>query len=182
MLENITQAKIKSMTLKELLALCEEIRETITATVLKNGGHLSSNLGIVELTVALHYVFDFPVDKVVFDVGHQCYPHKLLSGRYGDFYTLRQKGGISGFPKRSESPFDCYDTGHAGTAVSAALGIAKARDVKGEDFSVIAVCTNILKYSAKTLRINKKRKSTQTFLKGSVSPTTEFMTETTLKK
>ncbi len=139
MLENITQAKIKSMTLKELLALCEEIRETITATVLKNGGHLSSNLGIVELTVALHYVFDFPVDKVVFDVGHQCYPHKLLSGRYGDFYTLRQKGGLSGFPKRSESSFDCYDTGHAGTAVSAALGIAKARDVKKEDFSVISV-------------------------------------------
>lgn len=139
MLENITQAQIKQMTLKELLALCEEAREKITETVLKSGGHLSSNLGMVELTVALHYVFDFPKDKVVFDVGHQCYTHKLLSGRCGDFSTIRQKGGLSGFPKRAESEFDCYDTGHAGTSVSAALGIAKARDVKGEDFSVIAV-------------------------------------------
>ncbi len=139
MLENITQAQIKQMTLKELLALCEEAREKITQTVLKSGGHLSSNLGMVELTVALHYVFDFPEDKVVFDVGHQCYTHKLLSGRCGDFSTIRQKGGLSGFPKRAESQFDCYDTGHAGTSVSAALGIAKARDIKGEDFSVIAV-------------------------------------------
>ena len=139
MLENITQAQIKQMTLKELLALCEEAREKITQTVLKSGGHLSSNLGMVELTVALHYVFDFPEDKVVFDVGHQCYTHKLLSGRCGDFSTIRQKGGLSGFPKRVESQFDCYDTGHAGTSVSAALGIAKARDIKGEDFSVIAV-------------------------------------------
>ena len=82
MLENITCSKLKNMTLKELLALCEEIREVITATVLNNGGHLSSNLGAVELTVALHYVFDFPADKLVFDVGHQCYTHKLLTGRY----------------------------------------------------------------------------------------------------
>jgi len=139
MLENITSAQLKKMTLKELLALSEEAREKITETVLTNGGHLSSNLGMVELTVALHYVFDFPRDKIVFDVGHQCYTHKLLSGRYKDFSTLRQKGGISGFPKRTESEYDCYNTGHAGTSVSAALGIAKARDVKGEDFSVIAV-------------------------------------------
>ena len=139
MLENITTAQLKKMTLKELLALSEEVREKITQTVLTNGGHLSSNLGLVELTVALHYVFDFPKDKIVFDVGHQCYTHKLLSGRYEGFSTLRQKGGISGFPKRSESDYDCYNTGHAGTSVSAALGIAKARDVKGEDFSVIAV-------------------------------------------
>ena len=139
MLENITGAQLKSMTLKELLALSEEAREKITKTVLKNGGHLSSNLGMVELTVALHYVFDFPEDKIIFDVGHQCYTHKLLSGRYKDFDGLRQKNGISGFPKRSESDYDCYNTGHAGTSVSAALGIAKARDIKGEKFNVIAV-------------------------------------------
>ncbi len=139
MLENITGAKLKKMTLKELIALCEEAREVITQTVLKNGGHLSSNLGMVELTVALHYVFDFPEDKLVFDVGHQCYTHKLLTGRYDKFDTIRQKNGISGFPKREESPYDCYDTGHAGTSVSAALGIAKARDIKGENFNVIAV-------------------------------------------
>jgi len=139
MLENINSAQLKKMNLKELLALAEEVREKITSTVLKNGGHLSSNLGMVELTIALHYVFDFPKDKIVFDVGHQCYTHKLLSGRYGDFVSLRRKGGLSGFPKRAESEFDCYDTGHAGTSVSAALGIAKARDIKGEDFSVIAV-------------------------------------------
>ena len=139
MLENITSAQLKNMTLKELLALSEEAREKIIQTVITNGGHLSSNLGMVELTVALHYVFDFPKDKLIFDVGHQCYTHKLLSGRYKDFSTLRQKNGISGFPKRAESEYDCYDTGHAGTSVSAALGIAKARDVKGEDFSVIAV-------------------------------------------
>lgn len=139
MLENITCSKLKNMTLKELLALCEEIREVITATVLNNGGHLSSNLGAVELTVALHYVFDFPADKLVFDVGHQCYTHKLLTGRYSRFNTIRKKGGLSGFPKREESAFDCYNVGHAGTSVSAALGIAKARDVKGEDYNVIAL-------------------------------------------
>ena len=139
MLENITKEQLKSMTLKELLALCEEAREKITSTVLKNGGHLSSNLGTVELTVALNYVFDFPHDKLVFDVGHQCYTYKLLTGRYGRFDTLRKKDGISGFPKRDESVYDCYNVGHAGTSVSAALGIAKARDVKGEDFNVIAL-------------------------------------------
>ncbi len=139
MLENITSAQLKTMTLKELLALCEEIREVITATVFKNGGHLSSNLGMVELSVALHYVFDFPDDKLVFDVGHQCYTHKLLSGRYQQFNTIRKKDGISGFPKRDESEYDCYNVGHAGTSVSAALGIAKARDVIGKDFNVVAV-------------------------------------------
>lgn len=139
MLENITCSKLKNMTLKELLALCEEIREVITATVLNNGGHLSSNLGAVELTVALHYVFDFPEDKLVFDVGHQCYTHKLLTGRYNRFDSIRKKGGLSGFPKREESVYDCYNVGHAGTSVSAALGIAKARDVQGENYNVIAL-------------------------------------------
>lgn len=139
MLENITEAQLKRMTLKELMSLCEEAREVITRTVLNSGGHLSSNLGTVELTVALHYVFDFPEDKLIFDVGHQCYTHKLLTGRYKQFNSIRQKGGISGFPKREESKYDCYNTGHAGTSVSAALGIAKARDINGGDFNVIAV-------------------------------------------
>lgn len=139
MLENLTDGNIKNFTYGELEMLATEIREKITSTVLTNGGHLSSNLGAVELTIALHYVFDFPKDKIIFDVGHQCYTHKLLSGRLNGFKTLRQKGGLSGFPKREESEYDCYNTGHAGTSVSAALGIAKARDIKGEDFKVIAV-------------------------------------------
>lgn len=139
MLENISDRCLKSMTREELCGLCEKIRGEIIESVLKNGGHLSSNLGAVELTAALHYVFDFPEDKVIFDVGHQCYTHKILSGRADKFCGLRQKGGISGFPKREESKYDCYNTGHAGTSVSAALGIAKARDLKGEDFNVIAV-------------------------------------------
>ncbi len=130
---------LKSLNMSQLNTLCENLRQKIMSTVLKNGGHLSSNLGAIELTVALHYVFDLPQDKVVFDVGHQCYAHKLLSGREDAFDTLRKKGGISGFPKREESEFDCYNTGHAGTSVSAALGIAKARDVAGKDFNVIAV-------------------------------------------
>lgn len=129
---------VKGASFEQLHKLCDEMRERIFTTVSECGGHLSSNLGAVELTVALYRVFDFPKDKIVFDVGHQCYPHKLLSGRAERFSTLRKEGGLSGFPKRSESEFDCYDTGHAGTAVSAALGIAKARDLKGEDFSVIA--------------------------------------------
>lgn len=139
MLENIDGKSIKEMDLSGLSELCEEARQKIIATVFKNGGHLSSNLGTVELTVALHKVFDLPQDKVIFDVGHQCYTHKLLSGRADDFDTIRKKGGLSGFPKREESKYDCYNTGHAGTSVSAALGIAKARDVKGENFNVIAV-------------------------------------------
>ena len=110
----------------------------IFETVMQRGGHLSSNLGAIESTVALFRVFDFPKDKIVFDVGHQCYAYKILSGRYAQFSSLRQEGGLSGFPKRAESEFDCYDTGHAGTSISAALGIAKARDLSGENFNVIA--------------------------------------------
>ena len=131
--------ELKSLDLPQLNSLCEDLRQKILSTVLKNGGHLSSNLGAVELTVALHYVFDFPEDKLIFDVGHQCYAHKLLTGRADKFDTLRKKGGISGFPKREESEYDCYNTGHAGTSVSAALGIAKARDIAGDNFNVIAV-------------------------------------------
>lgn len=130
---------IKNYSFNRLENLCETLREKIISTVMCNGGHLSSNLGIIELTVALHYVFDFPEDKVIFDVGHQCYAHKILSGRGDGFDTIRKRGGLSGFPKREESEYDCYNTGHAGTSVSAALGIAKARDLKGENFNVIAI-------------------------------------------
>lgn len=99
----------------------------------------SSNLGIVEITLALHRVFHMPEDKIVFDVGHQTYTHKLLTGRYNEFHTLRTYGGLSGFPKRSESPYDCFEAGHASTAISAALGMARARDARGEKHHVIAV-------------------------------------------
>ena len=138
-MRKITHGELTDASLSQLKDLCKELREEIVRTVAKCGGHLSSNLGTVELTVALHRVFDFPKDKIVFDVGHQCYTHKLLSDRAERFSTLRSEGGISGFPKRSESPYDCYDTGHAGTAISAALGIAKARDIQKEDFNVIAL-------------------------------------------
>ncbi len=138
MLKKIPPEKIKDCTKIELESLCEEIRTVIRDTVTQCGGHLASNLGAVESTVALFYVFDFPKDKIIFDVGHQCYPYKLLSGRWEQFSTLRQKNGISGFPKRNESVYDCYDTGHAGTSISAALGLAKARDLAGGDFDVIA--------------------------------------------
>ena len=138
MLEKLTPEQIKSCTKNQLNVLCDEIRATIYDTVTKCGGHLASNLGSVESTVAMFYVFDFPNDKVVFDVGHQCYPYKLLSGRFERFSTLRQAGGISGFPKRTESVYDSYDTGHAGTSVSAAIGLAKARDLREENHNVIA--------------------------------------------
>ena len=139
MFENISGGELKQLNNRELEALCENIRGRIISSVLENGGHLSSNLGVVELTVALHYVFDFPKDKIIFDVGHQCYAHKMLSGRMDKFSTLRQKSGLAGFPKRSESEYDSYNTGHAGTSISAALGMAKARDLAGDDYNVIAV-------------------------------------------
>lgn len=138
MLKNLSPEKVKECTRSELNVLCDELRRVIYETVMQCGGHLASNLGAVESTVALFYVFDFPNDKIVFDVGHQCYAYKLLSGRLDKFSTLRQAGGISGFPKRNESIYDCYDTGHAGTSVSAALGLAKARDLLGEKRRVIA--------------------------------------------
>lgn len=138
-MEKFTHEALASASVRQLQTLCEQIREEIFRTVSVRGGHLASNLGVVELTVALHRVFTFPKDKIIFDVGHQCYPHKLLSDRADRFSTLRSRGGISGFPKRAESEYDSYDTGHAGTAISAALGIAKARDLKKEDFDVIAL-------------------------------------------
>jgi len=124
---------------EELPALAAELREEIIDVVSRTGGHLASSLGVVELTIALHYAFDTPRDRIVWDVGHQAYAHKLLTGRRARFPTLRQFGGMSGFPKREESPYDHFDVGHASTSISAALGMAAARDVKGEDYRVIAV-------------------------------------------
>lgn len=139
MLETIKATDIKKLSVAKKEELCDELRKKIISTVNACGGHLSSNLGTVELTVALFSEFDFPRDKIIWDVGHQCYAYKLLSGRYDRFDSLRKRGGISGFPKREESNFDCYDTGHAGNSISAALGIAKARDLKHENYRVIAV-------------------------------------------
>jgi 1-deoxy-D-xylulose-5-phosphate synthase len=123
----------------KLNALAEEIRGEIISTVSRMGGHLASSLGVVELTVALHSVFSTPEDKIVWDVGHQCYAHKILTGRHSQFHTLRQLGGISGFPKRRESPHDCFGTGHSSTSISAALGFAAARDLQGKRNHVVAV-------------------------------------------
>ncbi len=134
-----TSYDVKKLDLEELESLCHEIREEILSIVSKNGGHLASNLGVVELTIALHYAFDFPRDKLVWDVGHQSYTHKLLTGRKDRFHTLRQYEGISGFPKRDESPYDSFDSGHSGTSISSALGMAEARRLKGEEGRVIAV-------------------------------------------
>jgi 1-deoxy-D-xylulose-5-phosphate synthase len=130
---------VKKLTLEELPRLCEEIRREIISTVSETGGHLASNLGVVELTVGLHYVFDLSKDKVVWDVGHQCYTHKLLTGRRDCFNTLRQHAGISGFPKREENPCDIFDSGHSGTSISSALGMVEALRRKGEEGRVIAV-------------------------------------------
>lgn len=130
---------LKKIPNEELPELCQEIRDEILEVTSRNGGHLAPNLGVVELTVALHKVFSMPRDKIVWDVGHQSYVHKLLTGRLEQFPTLRQYGGLCGFPKRSESPYDCFGTGHSSTSISAALGIACARDLAGEDYNVIAV-------------------------------------------
>ena len=138
MLKKAQNTPIKSFSRSELNVLCDELRRVIFETVSQCGGHLASNLGAVESTVALFYTFNFPNDKIIFDVGHQCYPYKLLSGRLDRFSSLRKAGGISGFPKRTESEYDAYDTGHAGTSVSAAIGLAKARDLNKEDHEVIA--------------------------------------------
>ena len=122
---------IRSMTQPELTALARELRQRIITTVSQNGGHLSSNLGVVELTIALHRAFDFSKDRLIFDVGHQSYAHKLLTGRENRFDTLRQFGGMAGFPRREESIYDAFDTGHASTAISAATGFARARKENG---------------------------------------------------
>lgn len=151
LIENIKSPQdLKSLKTEDLNALAEELRNIIIERVSINGGHLASNLGVVELTIALHYVFNSPDDKIIWDVGHQSYPHKLLTGRYRDFHTLRQYRGISGFPKISESPHDVFGVGHSSTSISAALGIIEARDIilsqesrvksqESKKFKVIAV-------------------------------------------
>jgi 1-deoxy-D-xylulose-5-phosphate synthase len=130
---------IRRLSLAELTRLAEEIRETMIETVSKRGGHLASSLGTVELTLAIHYVFDTPHDRLIWDVGHQAYTHKIITGRKDLFDTLRQQGGISGFPKREESPYDVFNVGHSGTSISAAAGIAEARCLKGEAYHIIVV-------------------------------------------
>ena len=130
---------LRKMPLADLPLLAQEIREEIIGTVSKVGGHLASSLGVVELTLALHYVFDTPRDRLIWDVGHQSYAHKLITGRRKNFHTLRQCGGICGFPRREESPYDAFGTGHSGTSISAALGMAQARCLRGEGHKVIAV-------------------------------------------
>ena len=124
---------------KELKQVCDEVRRAILVMVSKTGGHLSSNLGTVELTVALYASYSLPPDKVVWDTGHQAYPHKLLTGRLRQFSSLRKKNGLSGFLKRSESEYDSFGAGHAGTSISAALGFAVARDALGTNEKVVAV-------------------------------------------
>ena len=139
-LENINDpSDIKKLNIKQLRVLAEELRTEIIKVVSDRGGHLASNLGMVELTLAIHYVFDAPEDKLVFDVGHQCYAHKLLTGRYQGFQQLRGKGGVSGFPQAEESEYDAFTAGHASTAISAALGMARTRDIMGGDYSVVAL-------------------------------------------
>ena len=130
---------IKNLSEEEIKALPDEIREFLIENLSKTGGHLASNLGTVELTIALHLLMDFPKDKLVWDVGHQAYTHKILTGRAAEFEHLRQYGGISGFPKRSESDCDSFDTGHSSTSISAALGYCMARDLSGDDYKVAAV-------------------------------------------
>jgi len=139
-LEKINTLKdLRSMTVSELSQLADEIRPYITDVVSRTGGHLSSNLGVVELTIALHYVFNTPEDKIVWDVGHQCYTHKILTERREKFETLRQDGGISGFPSRKESPYDVFDTGHASNSISIAVGLAEARKKSHNTNKIIAV-------------------------------------------
>ena len=130
---------IKQMSLEELGQLAQEIRAFLIEKISHTGGHLASNLGVVELTIAMYRTFDLPEDKVIWDVGHQSYTHKILSGRMAEFDELRQYGGLSGFPKRKESPYDCFDTGHSSTSISAGLGIAQGRDILGQDYEVVSV-------------------------------------------
>jgi 1-deoxy-D-xylulose-5-phosphate synthase len=140
LLERIhSPADLRALSREELQRLATEMRHVIIQTVARNAGHLAPNLGVVELTLALHRVFESPRDKIIWDVGHQSYPHKLVTGRFDRFHTLRTRGGIAGYPRRAESPHDPFGTSHGSTSISAALGFAAARDIRGEDFHVVAV-------------------------------------------
>ncbi len=140
MLERVNSPReIKQLSIADMYVLAGEIRKVLVDSVAACGGHLAANLGVVELTIALHYVFDTPRDKIIWDVGHQSYTHKILTGRRDKMSGLRQFGGISGFPKYEESPYDAFNTGHSSTSISAALGMALARDIQKQDYSVVAV-------------------------------------------
>ena len=140
LLEQINSPKdLKKLTLEEKENLSQEIRDLIIDVTSKNGGHVASNLGVVELTIALHSIFDTPNDKIVWDVGHQCYVHKILTGRREEFQNIRKLGGISGFPKICESEYDNFNTGHSSTSISIATGMARARDILNENYEVVAV-------------------------------------------
>ena len=140
LLQNISQPRdLKRLSSAQIQQLCGEIRQFLLDSVSKTGGHLASNLGAVELTVALHRVFETPQDAFVFDVGHQCYTHKLLTGRYQRFGTLRKLDGLSGFPNPNESAHDAFIAGHGNTALSVAIGIAWAKKLKGEPGHVVAI-------------------------------------------
>src|ERR1035441_3300749 len=137
-------ADLRKLSMDELTTLAEEMRERIFSAVSKNGGHLASNLGVVDLTLALHYVFDFgpyPAgpDRLLFDVGHQCYPHKMLTGRADQFEKLRKKGSVGGFPSPQESPYDLFAVGHAGTAISTAVGMARGDQSLHRNKKVVAI-------------------------------------------
>src|SRR5512140_453879 len=132
-------ADLRKLSIAELKTVSNEVREFIIDTISKVGGHLGSGLGTVELAVALHYAFNTPYDKLVWDVGHQAYPHKILTARKERLHTIRQYGGLSGFLKRSESEYDTFGAGHASTAISAALGMVAARDITGDKYKVVAI-------------------------------------------
>ena len=140
MLERVNSIDdLKKLNIDDKKILAQEIREYILDIVSKNGGHLASNLGVVELTICLHSVFNVPEDKIIWDVGHQTYTHKIITGRKDKLKTLRQLNGIAGFPKVEESDLDCFNTGHSSTSISVALGMAKARDIKNENNFIVCV-------------------------------------------
>jgi len=140
LLDTITDTKdVRALPEASLRQLADELRADVISAVAQTGGHLGAGLGVIELTVALHHVFDTPRDKVIWDVGHQAYPHKILTGRRGEITTLRLEGGLSGFTKRSESDYDPFGAGHSSTSISAGLGMAVARDLDGRNNNVIAV-------------------------------------------
>ena len=130
-------ADLKGLSAADLAQLAQEVRDFLIDSCSRTGGHIGAGLGVVELTIALHHVFDTPRDQLIWDVGHQGYPHKVLTGRADRMGTLRQEGGLSGFLKRSESPYDAFGAGHAATSISAAYGMAVARDMNGDDFKVV---------------------------------------------
>ena len=139
-LDKISSPKdLKKLNLNDLNKLADELRADLISSVSKTGGHLGAGLGVIELTIALHYIFDAPQDKIIWDVGHQAYPHKILTGRRKRMGSLRQKDGLSGFTNREESEFDPFGAGHSSTSISAGLGMAVARDLKGESNAVISI-------------------------------------------